>query len=53
MTADTFDRKLQDCINMIGAETIRVVSDDYHITIHNITDVRVNKNNMTIEIVIG
>ena len=53
MTADVFKEKLQSCVNEIGSETIRVVSDNYHITIHNITDVRVNKNNQTIEIVIG
>lgn len=53
MTANVFDEKLQSCVNEIGTETIRVVSDRYYLSIHDIKDVRVNKNNQTIEIVIG
>lgn len=44
---------LQSCIDRMGDERIRVVSDDYYCDIHNVVDVRVNRNNGTIELVIG
>lgn len=51
MNANEFKEKLQSCMDDMGDERIRVVSDDYYLSIHNVVDVRINKNNWTIEIV--
>ena len=53
MNASEFKERMKSCIDEIGDERIRVVSDDYYCDIHNVVDVRINKNNYTIEIVIG
>lgn len=53
MNANEFKERIQSCIGEMGDERIRVVSDDYFCDIHNVVDVRINKNNCTIEFVIG
>lgn len=53
MNANEFKERLQSCIDEMGDERIRVVSDDYCCDIHNVVDVRINKSKWAIEIVIG
>lgn len=53
MNANEFKERFQSCVDEMGNERVRVVSDDYYCDIHNVVDVRINKNNWTIEIVIG
>lgn len=43
---------LKECYENMGNERVRIVSDDYYCDLHDVCDVRVNKNNWTIEIVI-
>ena len=51
MKANEFKEKLASCMDELGNERVRVVSDDYYLSIHKVVDVRINKNNWTIEIV--
>lgn len=51
MKANEFKDKFLSCMNELGNERIRIVSDDYYLTVHDVVDVRVNLNNWTIEIV--
>ena len=51
MNANQFKEMLLSCMNEMGDERIRVVSDVYYLSVHNVVDVRINKNNSTIEIV--
>ena len=45
---------LEELQNYCGDVKVRVVSDDYHLTIHNIVDIRESSNyNHDVEIVIG
>lgn len=45
---------LEDLQGYCGDVKVRVVSDDYHLTIHNIVDIRESSNyNHDVEIVIG
>ena len=53
MNARDFMDSLKECYDEIGNERIRVVSDDYYCDIHNVQEVRINKSNYTIEVVIG
>lgn len=53
MNTNEFKERFQSCVDEMGNERVRIVSDDYYCDIHNVVDVRINKNNWTIEIVIG
>lgn len=52
MNARDFMDSLKECYEKIGNEKVRVVSDDYYCDLHNVSEVRVNRNNWTIEIVV-
>ena len=52
MNAKEVIERLKECYDEIGNERVSVVSDDYYMDIHRIEDVRVNKSNCTIEIVV-
>lgn len=52
MNANEFNTKFLQCISWYGTEEVRVVSDTHCQSIHNVADVRVNRNNGTIEIVV-
>lgn len=52
MFVDEVRERLEDCQNHAGCAWVAVVSDDYHLTCHKIDDIRVNRNNGMIEIVV-
>lgn len=44
--------RLKECYDEIGDERVRVVSDDYYMDVNDIQEIRINKSNYTIEIVV-